>query len=159
MPHTEHPMGVTPRLWPPPVDAWSFDAPRARGQLLPPGVASAALDGPGLVPDPWGLRGGRGCGPSTRGASGIGPQNEAPGGAQVLGPFGGTGSWCRAVPLIEALCLGAAAANVSGGRGSKRVWGGDTSRSTGRSGRQKAATRRNMRREERVTVQGPVKKQ
>ena len=37
--------------------------------------------------------------------------------------------------------------------------GNDTSRSTGRSGRQKAATRRNMRREERVTVQGPVKKQ
>ena len=33
------------------------------------------------------------------------------------------------------------------------------SRSTGRSGRQNAATRRNMRREERVTVQGPVKKQ
>ena len=37
--------------------------------------------------------------------------------------------------------------------------GNDTSRSTGRSGRQKAATRRNMRREERLTVQGPVKKQ
>ena len=37
--------------------------------------------------------------------------------------------------------------------------GNDTSRSTGRSGRQKAATRRNMRREERVTVQAPVKKQ
>ena len=37
--------------------------------------------------------------------------------------------------------------------------GNDTSRSTGRSGRQKAATRHNMRREERVTVQGPVKKQ
>ena len=37
--------------------------------------------------------------------------------------------------------------------------GDDTSRSTGRSGRQNAATRRNMRREERVTVQGPVKKQ
>ena len=37
--------------------------------------------------------------------------------------------------------------------------GNDTSRSTGRSGRQNAATRRNMRREERVTVQGPVKKQ
>ena len=35
----------------------------------------------------------------------------------------------------------------------------DTSKSTGRSGRQKAATRRNMRREERVTVQAPVKKQ
>ena len=35
----------------------------------------------------------------------------------------------------------------------------DTSRSTGRSGRQKEATRRNMRREERVTVHGPVKKQ
>ena len=32
-------------------------------------------------------------------------------------------------------------------------------RSTGRSGRQKAATRRNMRREERVTVHGPVKEQ
>ena len=37
--------------------------------------------------------------------------------------------------------------------------GNDTSRSTGRSGRQNAATRRNMRREERGTVQGPVKKQ
>ena len=32
-------------------------------------------------------------------------------------------------------------------------------RSTGRSGRQKAAPRRNMRREDRVTVQGPVKEQ
>ena len=40
-----------------------------------------------------------------------------------------------------------------------RERGNNTSRSTGRSGRQKAATRRNMRREERVTVQGPVKKQ
>ena len=37
--------------------------------------------------------------------------------------------------------------------------GNDTSGSTGRSGQQKAATRRNMRREERVTVQGPTKKQ
>ena len=36
---------------------------------------------------------------------------------------------------------------------------GFNSKSTGRSGRQKAATRRNMRREERVTVQGPVKEQ
>ena len=40
-----------------------------------------------------------------------------------------------------------------------RECGNDTSKSTGRSGRQKAATRRNMRREERVTVQGPIKKQ
>ena len=38
-----------------------------------------------------------------------------------------------------------------------RERGNDTSRSTGRSGRQNAATRRNMRRDERVTVQGPVK--
>ena len=37
--------------------------------------------------------------------------------------------------------------------------GNDTSKSTGRSGRQKAAMRHNMRREERVTVQGPVKEQ
>ena len=37
--------------------------------------------------------------------------------------------------------------------------GNDTSKSTGRNGRQKAATRRNMQREERVTVQGPVKEQ
>ena len=36
-----------------------------------------------------------------------------------------------------------------------RERGNDTSKSTGRSGRQKAATRRNMRREERVTVPGP----
>ena len=40
-----------------------------------------------------------------------------------------------------------------------RERGNDTSRSTGRSGRQNTATRRNMRREERVTVQGPVKEQ
>ena len=40
-----------------------------------------------------------------------------------------------------------------------RERGNDTSKSTGRSGRQNAATRRNMRTEERVTVQGPVKKQ
>ena len=38
-----------------------------------------------------------------------------------------------------------------------RERGNDTGRSTGRSGRQNAATRRNMRREERVTDQGPVK--
>ena len=40
-----------------------------------------------------------------------------------------------------------------------RERGNDISRSTGCSGRQNAATRRNMRREERVTVQGPVKEQ
>ena len=40
-----------------------------------------------------------------------------------------------------------------------RERGNDTNKSTGRSGRQNAATRRNMRREERVTVQGPIKKQ
>ena len=40
-----------------------------------------------------------------------------------------------------------------------RERGNDTNKSTGHSGRQKSATRRNMRREERVTVQGPVKKQ
>ena len=51
----------------------------------------------------------------------------------------------------------------------KQEWGGETtglrkrgnntSKSTGRSSRQDAATRRNMRRAERVTVQGPVKEQ
>ena len=40
-----------------------------------------------------------------------------------------------------------------------RERGNDTSKSTGRSGRQNAATRRNMRRDERVTAQGPVKEQ
>ena len=40
-----------------------------------------------------------------------------------------------------------------------RERGNDTRRSTGRSGRQNAAPRRNMRRDERVTVQGPGKKQ
>ena len=40
-----------------------------------------------------------------------------------------------------------------------RERGNDTSKSTGRSGRQNAATRRNIRREDRVTVQGPVKEQ
>ena len=40
-----------------------------------------------------------------------------------------------------------------------RERGNDTSKSTGRSGRQNAATRRNTPREERATVQGPVKEQ
>ena len=41
-----------------------------------------------------------------------------------------------------------------------RERGNDTSKSSrSRSGRQNAATRRNMRREERVSVQGPVTKQ
>ena len=40
-----------------------------------------------------------------------------------------------------------------------RKHGNDTSKSTGCTGRRKAATRRRTRREERVTVQGPVKKQ
>ena len=39
-----------------------------------------------------------------------------------------------------------------------RERGNDTSKSTGRSGQQKAATRHNMRRGERGTVQGPVKR-
>ena len=42
-------------------------------------------------------------------------------------------------------------------QGGLRERGNDTSRSTGRSRRQNAATPRSMRREERVTVQGPVK--
>ena len=37
--------------------------------------------------------------------------------------------------------------------------GNDTGRSTGRSGQQNTVTQRNMRREDRVTAQGPVKKQ
>ena len=48
---------------------------------------------------------------------------------------------------------------MGGGRGGLRERGNNTSRSTGCSGRQNAATQRNMRREERVTVRGPVKKQ
>ena len=40
-----------------------------------------------------------------------------------------------------------------------RERGNDTSKSTGRSGQHNTATRRNIRREERVTVQGPGKKQ
>ena len=56
-------------------------------------------------------------------------------------------------------------ASLSGGGGPNtpttglRELGNDTSKSIGRSGRQNAATQRNMRREERVTVQGPVKEQ
>ena len=49
-----------------------------------------------------------------------------------------------------------------GGRGATtglRERGNATTRHTGHSGRQNAATRRNMRREERVTVQGLVKEQ
>ena len=46
-----------------------------------------------------------------------------------------------------------------GGGAGLQERGNDTSGSIGRSGRQNAATRRNMRRDERVTVQGPVKEQ
>ena len=62
-------------------------------------------------------------------------------------------------------CLGAAAGvcHIQHSPGTPttglRERGNDTGRSTGRSGPQKATTRRNMRREERVTVQGPVKEQ
>ena len=52
-------------------------------------------------------------------------------------------------------CLVCVLPNGGGGG----LGGNDTNKSTGRSGRQNAATRRNMRREERVTVQGPVKEQ
>ena len=48
---------------------------------------------------------------------------------------------------------------TSGGGGMCMERGNDTSKSTGRSGRQNAATRRNMQREERATVQGLVKEQ
>ena len=57
--------------------------------------------------------------------------------------------FCRAIQTLD----------EDGGGGGLRERGNDTSKSRGRSGRQKAATRRNMRRAERVTVQGPVKKQ
>ena len=64
--------------------------------------------------------------------------------------------------LVPGLCL----VGRGGGGGSLntpttglRERGNDTSKSTGRSGRQNAATRHYMRREERVTVQGPVKEQ
>ena len=48
---------------------------------------------------------------------------------------------------------------IAGGGGDGRERGNDTSKSTGHSGRQNAATQCNMRRDERVTVQGPVKEQ
>ena len=56
------------------------------------------------------------------------------------------------VLAVLVLCSG-----VSGQRGGRP--GGGGGKSTDRSGRQNAATRRNMRREERVTVQSPVKEQ
>ena len=81
------------------------------------------------------------------------------------------------MPATSPCARGAASACIASGDGP--VWGGggdiqhspntpttrlrergnDTSGSTGRSGRQNAATRRNMRREERVTVQGPLRQQ
>ena len=54
-------------------------------------------------------------------------------------------------------------ATFSTAPGAPTAWlrerGNNTSKSTGRSGRHNAATRPNMRREERATVQGPVKEQ
>ena len=63
---------------------------------------------------------------------------------------------CHGHPFVEP-CSGTRAL-THGGAG-LRERGNDTGRSTGRSGRQNAATRRNMRREDRVTVQAPVKEQ
>ena len=64
------------------------------------------------------------------------------------------------VNRIENLWAGSLEEEMGGGEGGGGgARGSDTSRSTGRSGRQNAATRRNMRREERTTVEGPVTKQ
>ena len=79
----------------------------------------------------------------------------------------GGGGYCRLpTPLLPALGVRGTVAGhrlgaLEGGGGTTGLHkrGNDTSRSTGRSGRQNAATRLNMRRDDRVTVQGPVKKQ
>ena len=76
----------------------------------------------------------------------------------------GTQNTRRCTPIV--LCRTQRAAFMAPPQGNRGMavhrrsggGGGDTSRSTGRSRRQNAATRRNMRREDRVTVQGPVKK-
>ena len=76
------------------------------------------------------------------------------------------GGYCR-LPMPLKLALGVRetvagcrlGALEGGGGTGLRERGKDTSRSTGRSGRQNAATQRNMRRGDRVTVQGPVKEQ
>ena len=61
--------------------------------------------------------------------------------------------------VIRSLPIGTGGDNPSVPATGLRQRGKDTSRSKGRSGRQNAATRRSTRRAERVTVQGPVKKQ
>ena len=80
-----------------------------------------------------------------------------------LSPSGGHGSvhsvpWQRVDSGVDWRVVWRSEAPLSrGGGGGER--GNATSKSTGRSGRQNAATRRNMRRDERGTVQGPVKEQ
>ena len=94
------------------------------------------------------------CSKFHRPASGRGESRRGRGWATpTLG--GGGGGGADAQTAQAAISSTAPAHQTTGLR--KR--GNDTSKSTGRSSRQKAATRRNMRREERVTVQGPVKEQ
>ena len=106
------------------------------------------------------------------------PPPPLPGDRRALGGGGlqGGGEACRAFReglrlRVRAPLVGALGGRVLGWGGSQhanspntpttglREHGNDTSKSTGRSGRQNAATRCNMRREDRVTVQGPVKEQ
>ena len=68
----------------------------------------------------------------------------------------------RCVCVFGAGCrfVGKSNSGAGGGATTGHCEGGnDTSITTGRSGPQNAATRRNTRREERVTVQGPIKKE
>ena len=76
-------------------------------------------------------------------------------------PPAGVGRPSNAVGVTDAQTAHPATSSTARGTPTTglRERGNDTSRSTGRSGRQNAATRHNMRRDERVTVQGPVKEQ
>ena len=71
----------------------------------------------------------------------------------------GHGRQARLLTMRAMLCPTLPRGQAVFGRSKKLRGGGGLPKSTGRSGRQNAATRRNMRREERVSVQGPVKKQ
>ena len=77
---------------------------------------------------------------------------------------GGGGGWCGICSMggtVSWWCVARGGIQHSPGTPTTglRERGNDTSRSTGCNGQQNAATRCNMRREDRVTVQGPVKEQ
>ena len=178
MPRTQWPVFVRTGRRPPPPPRCLFiaEGSRARGQQAPPPAIRAHPQGlvPHPPPPPRAQRMRCPTNTSVRTVLSWNQISEAPG---VGTEFIGCRTACPTTTCVRTIFFEDFIVRWTWGRGGGggapchiqrspntpttglRERGNDTSKSTGRSGRQNAATRRNMRREERVTVQGPVKEQ